>query len=176
LRLPSRLNGWRPRFRGWFRLIGVKWLMRYASRTVPAFVRLTMSAICLSLSVASAFSAPQNSPFDLSGTIHEASKGKFTVDSGQGIFFHVVYDDKTAIVRADGTAGSAEDLKVGATVHVAGDLSETGEVKASRIEMVGETKKQPTSAGTAGPSWAGAAEIRTNLECHSESVRWRVAR
>lgn len=119
--------------------------MRYAPRTVPAFIRFAMSAICLSLSVTSAFTAAQNSPFDLSGTIHDASKGKFTVDSGQGIFFHVVYDDKTAIVRADGTAGSAEELKVGATVHVVGDLSESGEVKAARIEIAGGAKKEPGS-------------------------------
>jgi len=117
--------------------------MRYAARILPLLTCLAASAVFLSVLLTQALAAPQNSPFDLNGTIHDASKGKFTVDSGQGIFFHVVYDDKTAIVRADGTAGSAQDLKVGGTVHVAGDLSETGEVKAARIEMVAETKKGP---------------------------------
>ena len=116
--------------------------MRFAL-SIPRLVYLVVFALCLSASLKVAAAAPQGSNFDLNGTIHDASKGKFTVDSGQGIFFHVVYDDKTAIVRADGTAGSAEDLKVGATVHVVGDLSETGEVKAARIEIAGGAKKEP---------------------------------
>jgi len=115
--------------------------MRYTFRVPRIFFFLAASLLCLSTSLVLA--APQGSNFDLNGTIHDASKGKFTVDSGQGIFFHVTYDDKTAIVRADGTAGSAADLKVGATVHVVGDLSETGEVKAARIEIAGGTKKEP---------------------------------
>jgi Domain of unknown function (DUF5666) len=120
--------------------------MRYRLHRIPfGFTLPVVLAASLSLFLTPVLCAPQNSPFDLSGTIHDASKGKFTVDSGQGIFFHVVYDDKTAIVRADGTAGSVEDLKVGATVHVAGDLSETGEVKAARIEIAGGTKKEPSS-------------------------------
>ena len=116
--------------------------MRYTLRTFRILICLVAAAVFLSVLVAPALAALQNSPFDLNGTIHDASKGKFTVDSGQGIFFHVVYDDKTPIVRADGSAGSADDLKVRATVHVIGDLGETGEVKASRIEIVGETKKE----------------------------------
>jgi hypothetical protein len=120
--------------------------MRYVLRILPILICLAAAAVFLSVAVTPALAAPQNSPFDLNGTIHDASKGRFTVDSGQGIFFHVVYDDKTAIVRADGTAGSAEDLKAGATVHVAGDLSDTGEVKAARIEITGAAKKEPGSA------------------------------
>lgn len=122
--------------------------MRYEPRTFPILICLVASAMSLSVRLTQALAAPQNSPFDLNGTIHDASKGKFTVDSGQGIFFHVAYDDKTAIVRADGTAGSAEDLKVGATVHVAGDLSETGEVKAARIEIGGGAKKEQTASNS----------------------------
>jgi Domain of unknown function (DUF5666) len=120
--------------------------MRYQLRTLLGFTCFAVSALCLSVSPTPAVGAPQGSNFDLSGTIHEASKGKFTVDSGQGIFFHVVYDDKTTIVRADGTPGSTQDLKVGAKVHVVGDLSESGQVNAARIEMLGETKKEPNAA------------------------------
>jgi Domain of unknown function (DUF5666) len=120
--------------------------MLYRLRTLLGFTCFVVSALCLSVSPAPAMDAPQNSNFDLSGTIHEASKGKFTVDSGEGIFFHVVYDDKTTIVRSDGTPGSAQDLKAGAKVHVVGDLSESGEVNAARIEMLGETKKESTGA------------------------------
>src|SRR5215831_8362939 len=120
--------------------------MRCTLRTLPILICLTRSAVFLSVAATLVLAASQNSPFDLNGIIHDASKGKFTVDSGQGIFFHVVYDDKTAIIRADGTPGSAQDLNVGATVHVLGDLSETGEVKAARIEIVAGAKKEPSSA------------------------------
>ncbi|HXJ92088.1 MAG TPA: hypothetical protein VMT20_04315 [Terriglobia bacterium] len=147
--------------------------MRYLLRTLPIPIRVAAAALFSSVLVTLVLGAPQDSPFDLNGTIHDASKGKFTVDSGQGIFFHVVYDDKTAIVRADGTAGSAQDLKVGATVHLAGDLSETGEVKAARIEIAGETKKEPARSLAQESAFESdvGAEVRTNLECHSESVR-----
>src|SRR5215472_19179012 len=123
--------------------------MRYTLRTL--LIYLAAAAVFFSGLLTPALAAPQNSPFDLNGTIHDASKGKFTVDSGQGIFFHVVYDDKTTIVRADGTAGSDEDLMVGATVHVAGDLGETGEVKAARIEIAGAAKKEPGLVSTSSP-------------------------
>jgi hypothetical protein len=120
--------------------------MRFRLNGLLNLTFVALCAVSLTATLAQAVGAPQGSSnFDLSGTIHDASKGKFTVDSGQGIFFHVVYDDKTAIVRADGTSGSAEDLRVGATVHVVGDLGETGEVKATRIEMAGETKKEPSA-------------------------------
>ena len=124
--------------------------MRNALRILPLLTCAAFSILYLSVSASRVVRAAQGSNFDLSGTIHDASKGKFTVDSGQGIFFHVVYDDKTTIVRADGTTGSEEDLKVGAKVHVVGDLSETGQVIAGRIEMIGDTKKAPAAASALG--------------------------
>lgn len=120
--------------------------MRLLAKALLRLAGVAAFFLCLSASLALATGAQQGSNFDLNGTIHDASKGKFTVDSGQGIFFHVVYDDKTTIVRADGSAGSAQDLKVGVTVHVAGDLSETGEVKAARIEIGGGAKKETAAA------------------------------
>ncbi|HEY6290050.1 MAG TPA: hypothetical protein VI455_00595 [Terriglobia bacterium] len=84
---------------------------------------------------------PQGSNFDLNGTISKQSAGKLTVDSGQGIFFRVSYGDETTIVRADGSSGSEKDLKAGIKVHVLGDLEESGEVKAQRIEIQGDESK-----------------------------------
>jgi Domain of unknown function (DUF5666) len=76
-----------------------------------------------------------SSNFDLEGKITQESKGRFTVDSGQGILFHVAYDEKASIVHADSSAGSEQDLKVGVKVHVIGDLQDSGEIKAQRIEI-----------------------------------------
>jgi hypothetical protein len=89
-----------------------------------------------------------SSNFDLEGKITQQSKGKFTVDSGQGILFHVVYDDKVSILRADSSAGSEQDLKVGVKVHVIGDLQDSGEIRAQRIEIEGagaKTEAPPAS-------------------------------
>jgi len=77
----------------------------------------------------------QSSNFDLEGKITQQSKGKLTVDTGQGILFHVTYDDKTRIVRADSNAGSEQDLKVGVKIHAIGDLQDSGEIKAQKIEI-----------------------------------------
>jgi hypothetical protein len=77
----------------------------------------------------------QDSNFDLEGVIRKQSAGHLTVDQGQGILFRVVYDDKTPIVKDDGSSGSEKDLKIGASVHVVGDLQASGEIKAQRIEI-----------------------------------------
>ena len=98
------------------------------------------------LGIASALAAPlaavrvpQDANFDLEGTVSKQTKGELTVDSGQGIFFRVSYDEQTAILNPDGTNGSEKDLGVGVKVHVLGDLRESGEVKAKRIQI--ETKE-----------------------------------
>jgi len=77
----------------------------------------------------------QESNFDLEGVIRKQSAGHLTVDQGQGILFRVVYDDKTAVVKDDGSSGSEKELKIGASVHVVGDLQASGEIKAQRIEI-----------------------------------------
>jgi predicted NAD/FAD-binding protein len=85
----------------------------------------------------------QGSNFDLEGKITQQSKGKLTVDSGQGILFHVTYDDTTSMVREDSTAGSEQDLKIGERVHVLGELEDSGEIKAKRIEIEGRPANHP---------------------------------
>jgi hypothetical protein len=86
----------------------------------------------------------QGSNFDLEGKITQQSKGRLTVDTGQGILFHVTYDDKTNIVRADSSAGSEEDLKVGEKIHAIGDLQDSGEIKAQKIEIESPEKGSGT--------------------------------
>jgi len=118
---------------------------RVQTRAKIRSCRMSLAALllCLAASPVSTAAAtdPQGSNFDLSGTIAKQSAGKLTVDTGQGILFRVSWSDETSIVRADGSAGSAKDLKVGLKVHVLGDLQETGEVKAQRIEIQGEQSK-----------------------------------
>lgn len=117
----------------------------------PAF----LIAIALLLLGASHFSASQYSTrrvatsaqgaptFTLEGKITEAESGKLTINTEENILFHVRYDDKTEIKRADGSEGSAKDLKVGARVHVVGDLEESGEISASEITLLGKEPNKP---------------------------------
>ena len=82
-------------------------------------------------------SAPQgaSSNFTLEGTISDQSPGKFTVDSGGQMIFHVTYDTNTAIHKKDGTPGAAKDLVVGAKVKVVGNLDNSGVLEAHEIDL-----------------------------------------
>jgi hypothetical protein len=76
--------------------------------------------------------------FTLEGKITEKSASKLTVSSGENIIFHVVYNDKTEIKKKDGSATTAQDLHTGLTISVAGDLAESGEITAKKIEIEGD--------------------------------------
>jgi hypothetical protein len=89
-----------------------------------------------------ALRSPQESSFTLEGKVTEVVKDKLTVSTQDNIVFHVRVDDKTDIKRDDGSAGSAKDLQPGIRVKVAGDLEESGEIKAQKIEI------EPKSAST----------------------------
>ena len=94
--------------------------------------------------------APQGTNFDLEGSITEHAPGKLTIDTGGNIIFHATYTADTAIVHADGKPATEKDLKTGVKIHILGDLQESGEVKAQRIEIEdGASKKDSRSA--AGP-------------------------
>ena len=54
------------------------------------------------------------------------------------MIFHVLYNDKTAITKKDGTPGTAQDLHIGVTVMVAGELAESGEITARKINIEAE--------------------------------------
>lgn len=87
--------------------------------------------------------SPQQSPsFTMEGKITQAGPGKITVNTEENILFHIRYDDKTEIKRADGNAGSSKDLQVGSWVHVEGELSESGEVIAAKIELMQHAPKK----------------------------------
>jgi hypothetical protein len=90
---------------------------------------------------------PQGTNFDLEGTISHQEAGKLTIDSGGNIIFHATYTADTAIVHADGKPASEKDLKVGVKVHILGDLQESGEVKAQRIEIEDGKKDSASAAG-----------------------------
>lgn len=92
--------------------------------------------------VKGADSGQETSSFTLDGKITQAESGKFTVNTEDNILFHVRYDDKTEIKRADGTDGSAKDLRVGVSVHVVGDLEESGEIAATKIKLQAKDSNQ----------------------------------
>lgn len=110
------------------------------NRRVSSKVNVRAGALLLvagGFLVASPLSFPsqQADSFDLEGKISQQSQGRLTVDQGQGILFHVVYDEHTVIVGPAGKPGTGQDFKVGGRVHVLGDFNESGEVKARRIEV-----------------------------------------
>ncbi|HUY14311.1 MAG TPA: DUF5666 domain-containing protein [Terriglobia bacterium] len=109
-------------------------------RHFPVFVLLGMAAGALaagSWTKLEARPAPQDSSsnFTLEGTISDPSPGKFTVDSGGQMIFHVTYDKNTTIHKKDGSAGAATDLVVGAKVKVVGDLDNSGVLEAHEIDL-----------------------------------------
>lgn len=113
-------------------------------RRVAVLAGLLLCALQLS---PTAFSAPrsavptlsaQDMNFTLEGKITDKSAGKLTVSSGENIIFHVLYNDKTEIKKKDGSAGTAQDLRIGLKISVAGDLAESGEITAKKIEIEGD--------------------------------------
>jgi hypothetical protein len=85
----------------------------------------------------------QGMNFTLEGKITRQSPGRLTVTTGENIIFRIRYDEETKILRKDGTAGSEKDLRVGATIRVEGDLTESGEVVALKIEVQAEPPAKP---------------------------------
>lgn len=78
----------------------------------------------------------QESNFTLEGKVTQKSEGKLTVSTEENIVFHVRYDEKTDIRLKDGAQGSDKDLKTGLKIRVEGDLSESGEILAHKIQLL----------------------------------------
>lgn len=101
---------------------------------IPAVLLLTISSPLL-------FAAPQQSPdqqpmpFTVEGKINEIKGSKITLSTGENVFFYVLINDKTQILRADGSAGKSSDLRVGIRINVKGDLDENGNVAAKKIQI-----------------------------------------
>jgi hypothetical protein len=83
----------------------------------------------------------QEMNFTVAGRITRHEGNKLTLNSEGNMIFRVTYNEKTEITRADGSPGSSQDLQVGKTVQVAGDLQESGEIIAQKIEFVKEPEK-----------------------------------
>jgi hypothetical protein len=77
----------------------------------------------------------QDMNFTLEGKITDKAEGKLTVSSGENMIFHVLYNDKTEIKKKDGSPGAPQDLHIGLTISVAGDLAESGEITAKKIDI-----------------------------------------
>jgi hypothetical protein len=86
-------------------------------------------------SISGAPPPPVETNFTVEGKITQLSPGKLTLSTEGNIIFHVRYDDKTDIQRADGNKGSDKDFRVGVKVKVDGDLTESGEVVTARIAI-----------------------------------------
>jgi hypothetical protein len=89
--------------------------------------------------------------FTLEGKITEKTAGKLTVSSGENMIFHVFYNDKTEIRKKGGSLGTAEDLHTGLTISVAGDLAESGEITAKKIEIEAGGSENKSAGEVPGP-------------------------
>ncbi|MGH9327015.1 MAG: hypothetical protein ACRD2B_10090 [Terriglobia bacterium] len=108
---------------------------RLTEPAVALLVLLVGSALLGASGLPAQSTSQQGTSFNLEGKITEHTPGRLTVSTEDNIIFHVTYNEKTAIYRKDGSAGSPSDLKVGAIIKAAGELSPTGVVEASRIDM-----------------------------------------
>jgi hypothetical protein len=86
--------------------------------------------------------------FTLEGKINTLDHNKLTVHTEENIIFHVSYNDKTEFKSDDGSPASSKDLRVGLRIRVEGDLTESGEIVAKRIELEKTPpKKQDSTFG-----------------------------
>ena len=111
--------------------------LRAASLYVPVVIFLAGCAWgpCAEAREAKALSAGQEMNFTVEGKINTLGQNKLTLNSGENIIFHVSYNDKTEFKNDDGSAASSKDLRVGLRIRVEGDLTESGEIVAKKIEL-----------------------------------------
>jgi len=86
-------------------------------------------------SVAAPGSFPQSGNFAVEGKITRLAEGKITVNTEENIIFHIVYTEKTEFKHQDGSAASSKELRIGLRIKVSGDLDESGEIAAARVEI-----------------------------------------
>jgi hypothetical protein len=115
--------------------------LRAASLCVPLVILLSSCAwdSCSQARAAKSLPAEQAMNFTLEGKINTLDHNKLTVHTEENIIFHVTYDDKTEFKSDDGSPASSKDLRVGLMIKVDGDLTESGEILAQKIEV--EKKK-----------------------------------
>ena len=98
----------------------------HPGREVPSFAT----------SRASPAAAQDAMDFTIEGKISRHEPGKLTISAEGNIIFHARYDDKTTIQHADGSPASSKDLRVGVMVRIEGELPESGEIIAHRIQLL----------------------------------------
>jgi hypothetical protein len=105
---------------------------------VPLVIYLASCAWCPASEarVAKPLRAGQAMNFTVEGKINTIDQNKLTLNSEENMIFHVRYDDKTEFKSDDGSAASSKDLSVGLVIRVEGDLTESGELVAQRIELL----------------------------------------
>jgi hypothetical protein len=86
--------------------------------------------------IAQPLRAAQANPFTVEGKVNTLDQNKITLRAEENIIFHVRYDDKTEFKSDDGSPASSKDLRVGLRIRVEGDLTESGEIVAQRIELL----------------------------------------
>jgi uncharacterized iron-regulated membrane protein len=101
----------------------------------------------------------QSTNFTLEGKITRVSPGQLTVSTEGNIIFRVRFDDKTEIKRQDGSKGSAKDLRIGVKVRVEGDLTESGEIVAQKIELEENSAPEKHSSSRDSPHLSQRQEI-----------------
>ncbi len=115
--------------------------LRAPAFVIAAIIFLT-SCVWSSVSqarAAKASQADQPMNFTVEGKVNTLGQNKLTLNSGDNILFHVNWDDKTEFKSDDGTPAGSKDLRVGLRIQVEGDLAESGEITAKKIEL--EKKK-----------------------------------
>jgi len=102
-------------------------------------------AICLATSawssisvarVAKTLRAAQATNFTVEGKVNTLDRNKLTLHTEENMLFHVRWDDKTEFKSEDGSPAGSKDLRVGLRIRVEGDLTESGEIVAQKIELL----------------------------------------
>jgi hypothetical protein len=113
-----------------------------ASSLLAVFLLSATALTCAQPAVA--FCWAQDMNFTLEGKITSINGNRLTLSTEENMVFHVLYNEKTEIKKKDGSPGTAKDLRVGIRVGVAGDLAESGEITAKKIEIQTEgPEKKP---------------------------------
>jgi hypothetical protein len=111
--------------------------LRIPSFCVPVVILVASCAWSSSceVRVANTLRAGQAMNFTVEGKINTLGQNKLTLRAEENIIFHVRYDEKTEFKNDDGSPASSKDLRVGLRIRVEGDLAESGEIVAQRIEL-----------------------------------------
>ena len=85
--------------------------------------------------VGNTWQAGQAMNFTVEGKINTLGQNKLTLNTEENMLFHVSWGDKTEFKNDDGSAATSRDLRVGLRIKVEGDLTESGEIVAQKIEL-----------------------------------------